>query len=74
VTYLYAEQLIDQTVFLKWCLAFTEKTTIEVSPIVLILLGIFWDDLIARRSTGRKLTELLLDKADSVPLSPQQNN
>jgi mediator of RNA polymerase II transcription subunit 12 len=43
-----------------------EKTTIEVSPIVVILIGIFWDDLIARRATGRRLTELLLDKADLV--------
>ena len=69
VTYLYAEQLIDQTAFLKWCLNFTEKSTIEVSPIVVILIGIFWDDLIARRATGRKLTELLLDKVDLV-MSP----
>jgi mediator of RNA polymerase II transcription subunit 12, fungi type len=66
VTYLYAEQLIDQATFLKWCLGFTEKSAIEVSPIVVILIGIFWDDLIARRATGRKLTELLLDKVDMV--------
>jgi hypothetical protein len=43
-----------------------EKSNIEVSPIVIILIGIFWDDLIARRATGRKLTELLLDKVDLV--------
>jgi hypothetical protein len=30
------------------------------------MIGIFWDDLIARRATGRKLTELLLDKVDLV--------
>src|SRR5271155_504283 len=56
VTYLYAEQLIDQPTFLRWSLSYTEKSTIEVSPIIVILIGIFWDDLIARRPTGRKLT------------------
>jgi hypothetical protein len=47
-------------------LTFIEKSPIEVSPIIVILIGIFWDDLIARRATGRKLTELLLDKVDLV--------
>ena len=41
-----------------------------MSPIIVILIGIFWDDLIARRATGRKLTELLLDKVDLV-VSPR---
>jgi len=72
VTYLYAEQLIDQTTFLKWCLTFTEKSSIEVSPIIVILIGIFWDDLIARRATGHKLTELILDKVDQVLVSLTQ--
>ena len=70
MTYLYAEQLIDQTSFLKWCLMYSEKSSIEVSPIIVLLIGIFWDDLIARRATGRKLTELLLDKVDMVRLFP----
>lgn len=55
--------------FLKWCLTYIEKSTIEVSPIVIILIGIYWDDLVARRATGRKLTELLLDKVDMVYFS-----
>jgi mediator of RNA polymerase II transcription subunit 12, fungi type len=69
VASLYAEQLIDQMAFLKWCLTYVEKSTIEVSPIVIILIGIYWDDLVARRATGRKLTELLLDKVDMVDSS-----
>lgn len=48
---------------------YTEKSTIEVSPIIVLVIGIFWDDLIARRATGRKLTELLLDKVDLVDTS-----
>jgi hypothetical protein len=66
VTQLYSEQLIDQATFLKWCLTYSEKSSIELSPIIVIVIGIFWDDLIARRATGRKLTELLLDKVDMV--------
>jgi len=49
---------------------YSEKSSIEVSPIIVLLIGIFWDDLIARRATGRKLTELLLDKVDMVRLFP----
>jgi hypothetical protein len=63
---LYEEQLIDQTTFLKWCLTFTEKSSIEISAMVVHLISTFWKDLIARRATGRKLTELFLDKLDQV--------
>ena len=69
MTNVYAEQLIDQSTFLKWCLTYIEKSSIEVSPIITILVGIFWDDLVARRTTGRKITELLLDKVDLVSSS-----
>jgi hypothetical protein len=33
---------------------------------VVHLISTFWKDLIARRATGRKLTELFLDKVDQV--------
>jgi hypothetical protein len=33
---------------------------------MVVLLGIFWDDLTSRRTMGRKLTEILLEKVDLV--------
>lgn len=65
-TQLYTERLLDQDHFLDWLLLSLETTELDKLPIWLLLMKIYWQDLVAVRRRGRRLAETLLSHLDTV--------
>ncbi|KAI9795480.1 MAG: RNA polymerase II mediator complex subunit [Piccolia ochrophora] len=60
--HLYSEHLLDKDHYLSWLVAAIEGAETETMPTWLVLLQIYWDDLVGSRQFGRRLAEALLDK------------
>ncbi|KAK7513265.1 uncharacterized protein IWZ02DRAFT_493580 [Phyllosticta citriasiana] len=65
-TQLYTERLLDQDHFLDWLLLSLETTEVDKLPIWLLLMRIYWQDLVAVRRRGRRLAEALLSHLDAM--------
>ncbi|KAK8185417.1 uncharacterized protein BKA78DRAFT_356261 [Phyllosticta capitalensis] len=65
-TQLYTERLLDQDHFLDWLLLSLETTELDKLPIWLLLMKIYWQDLVAVRRRGRRLAETLLSHLDTM--------
>ncbi|KAJ6157328.1 hypothetical protein N7470_004920 [Penicillium chermesinum] len=59
---LFFENLLDHDHFLEWFLASFESASLATVPVWLLMLGIYWNNLLRYRKRGRRLAELLLDK------------
>lgn len=64
--HLYAENLLDRTLFLEWYLTYLESCSLDMLPMAYMLSSIYWDDLLRTRRLGRRLAEALLGKAEAV--------
>ncbi|KAH7057369.1 hypothetical protein B0J12DRAFT_775176 [Macrophomina phaseolina] len=63
---LYTERLLDQDHYLDWLLTSLESTEVERLPIWFLMVQIYWQDIVALRRRGRRLTEALLLHLDSM--------
>lgn len=72
---LFFENLLDHDHFLEWFLSSFEAASMATVPVWLLMLGIFWNNLMRYRCRGRRLAELLLEKlrqATAAKLDPLQ--
>lgn len=60
VCHLYNEHLLDQDQYLEWLLASLESSNTDRLPMWLIMLQIYWSDLVTTRRRGKRLAEALL--------------
>lgn len=63
---LFSENLLDHDHFLEWFLSSFEAASIVTIPIWLLMLGIYWKNIMRYRRRGRRLAELLLHKVRQV--------
>lgn len=66
---LFFEQLLDHDHYLEWFLTSLEAAPIRTVPIWLLMLGIYWDNIMRYRKRGRRLAEILLEKLSLVSLT-----
>ncbi|RHZ57631.1 mediator of RNA polymerase II transcription subunit 12 [Aspergillus thermomutatus] len=59
---LFFEQLLDHDQYLGWFLTSLEAAPLNTLPVWLLMLGIYWSNILRYRKRGRRLAELLLDK------------
>ncbi|KAK9366998.1 hypothetical protein V1509DRAFT_627935 [Lipomyces kononenkoae] len=65
-SHLYSEDLIDRNLFLDWTITQFEKSSPERIPIALLLVRIFWLDMVTHPVRSRKLAEVLLHHIKSI--------
>ncbi|KAK9236625.1 hypothetical protein V1525DRAFT_199551 [Lipomyces kononenkoae] len=65
-SHLYSEDLIDRNFFLDWTITQFEKSSPERIPIALLLVRMFWSDIITHPVRARKLAGVLLDHMKTV--------
>lgn len=63
---LFFENLLDHDHYLEWLLSSLEAASISALPIWLLMLGIYWDNIMRYRKRGRRLAEVLLEKLREV--------
>lgn len=63
---LFFENLLDHDHFLEWFLTSFESASLATVPIWLLMLGIYWNNIMRYRKRGRRLAEVLLDKLFKV--------
>lgn len=66
---LFSENLLDHDHFLEWFLSSFEAASIGAIPVWLLMLGIYWNNIMRYRRRGRRLAELLLQKVRQVCLA-----
>ncbi|EEQ35258.1 conserved hypothetical protein [Microsporum canis CBS 113480] len=59
---LFMDQLLDQDTFLEWLLSSLQAASLDLLPVWLSTLGIYWKNLTNYRKRGRRLAQILLDK------------
>jgi mediator of RNA polymerase II transcription subunit 12, fungi type len=59
---LFFEHLLDQDCYLDWYMSSMETSTLDVFPMWLAMLSIYWENLVRFRKRGRRLSEALLEK------------
>jgi mediator of RNA polymerase II transcription subunit 12 len=63
---LFFENLLDHDNFLEWFLSSFEAASIATVPVWLLMLGIYWNNIMRYRRRGRQLAEILLQKLQQV--------
>ncbi|KAJ5632913.1 hypothetical protein N7490_009252 [Penicillium lividum] len=59
---LFFENLLDHDHFIEWFLSSFEGAAIGTVPVWLLMLNIYWNNIMRYRRRGRRLAELLLEK------------
>lgn len=73
---LFFENLLDHDHFIEWFLSSFEAASLATVPVWLLMLGIYWVNIMRYRRRGRRLAEILLAKlrlcteAKLEPLQP----
>lgn len=65
-SHLYSDHLLDQDHYLDWLLTSLDASSLERLPVSLLLVQIYWQDLVASRRRGRRLAEALLTHAKTL--------
>ncbi|KAE8151928.1 hypothetical protein BDV25DRAFT_151988 [Aspergillus avenaceus] len=63
---LFFERLLDHEQYLGWFLSSLETAPLNTVPVWLLMLGIYWDNIMRYRKRGRRLAELLLERLRQV--------
>lgn len=63
---LFFERLLDHDQYLGWFLTSLETSASNTVPVWLLMLGIYWNNIMRYRKRGRRLAELLLAKLQRV--------
>jgi Transcription mediator complex subunit Med12. len=59
---LFFENLLDHDHFIEWFLSSFEAASLVTVPVWLLMLGIYWNNIMRYRRRGRRLAEILLAK------------
>ncbi|KAL2816915.1 hypothetical protein BJX63DRAFT_441287 [Aspergillus granulosus] len=59
---LFFERLLDYDQYLTWFLTSLEGASLNMLPVWLLMLGIYWNSILRYRKRGKRLAELLLEK------------
>ena len=65
-THLYAEHLIDRDHYMDWLVAGLENSNQTKLPMWLLIVQIYWKDLLKLRRHGRRLVSAILSHHASV--------
>jgi mediator of RNA polymerase II transcription subunit 12 len=65
---LFFERLLDYDQYFTWFLASLDSASLNMLPVWLLMLGIYWNSILRYRKRGRRLAELLLEKLQQVRL------
>ncbi|KAL5041411.1 hypothetical protein BDW71DRAFT_217877 [Aspergillus fruticulosus] len=63
---LFFERLLDHDQYFTWFLSSLEGASLNMVPIWLLMLGIYWDSMLRYRKRGRRLAEVLLGKLRQI--------
>ncbi|RAH83067.1 mediator of RNA polymerase II transcription subunit 12 [Aspergillus japonicus CBS 114.51] len=66
---LFFERLLDHDQYLSWFLLSLENASLNTIPVWLLMLGIYWNNIMRYRKRGRKLAEVLLEKLRQIKKS-----
>ncbi|KAI9715910.1 MAG: hypothetical protein M1812_005730 [Candelaria pacifica] len=61
-SHLFTEHLLDKDHYFDWVLTSLAGSSLDKTPIWLLVLQIFWEDLIQSRKNGSRLAQSLLEK------------
>ncbi|EEQ90847.2 hypothetical protein RJZ56_002888 [Blastomyces dermatitidis] len=59
---LFLEHLVEQDHFLEWFLTSFHNSSVENLPVWLLMVGIYWENIVRYRKRGKRLAECLLEK------------
>ncbi|KAJ5884979.1 hypothetical protein N7495_009489 [Penicillium taxi] len=59
---LFFDNLLDHDHYLEWFMSSFDSASIATVPVWLLMLGIYWNNIMRYRRRGRRLAELLLEK------------
>ncbi|PWY67503.1 mediator of RNA polymerase II transcription subunit 12 [Aspergillus heteromorphus CBS 117.55] len=68
---LFFERLLDHDQYLAWFLLSLEAAPLNTVPVWLLMLGIYWSNIMRYRKRGRRLAEVLLEKLRQIKLPGQ---
>ncbi|KZF20503.1 hypothetical protein L228DRAFT_270570 [Xylona heveae TC161] len=71
--HLYTECLLDRSHYFDWLLKSLEICTLDALPIWLLIIQIFWDDLVRSRKFAKRLGEALLCKLSQDSSAVDEN-
>ncbi|KAL4786458.1 hypothetical protein BJX76DRAFT_365831 [Aspergillus varians] len=63
---LFFERLLDHDQYFTWFLSSLEGASLNMIPVWLLMLGIYWDSMLRYRKRGRRLAEVLLEKLRQI--------
>ncbi|KAL4930205.1 mediator of RNA polymerase II transcription subunit 12 [Aspergillus undulatus] len=63
---LFFERLLDHDQYFTWFISSLEAASLNMVPVWLLMLGIYWDNMLRYRKRGRRLAEVLLDKLHQI--------
>ncbi|CEL07775.1 Putative Mediator of RNA polymerase II transcription subunit 12 [Aspergillus calidoustus] len=63
---LFFERLLDYDQYFTWFLASLDSASLNMLPVWLLMLGIYWNSILRYRKRGRRLAELLLEKLQQI--------
>ncbi|KAL4952117.1 hypothetical protein BDW69DRAFT_200960 [Aspergillus filifer] len=63
---LFFERLLDHDQYFTWFIASLEAASLNMIPVWLLMLGIYWDNMLRYRRRGRRLAEVLLGKLHQI--------
>ena len=65
-THLYTEQLVDRDHYVDWLVAGLEGSPQSRLPMWMLIIQIYWKDLVRQRKYGRRLAAALLSHLQTV--------
>lgn len=72
-TNLYTEQLLDRDHYLEWLLSGVENAPQSKLPMWILILQLYWKDLLQLRKTGRRLAASLLNHLSAIQTDPDRD-
>ncbi|KAI1749282.1 transcription mediator subunit Med12 [Xylaria castorea] len=72
-THLYAEYLLDRDHYMEWLIASLENSNEAKLPMWLLLVQIYWKDMLKLRRHGRRLVTAMLNHHCSIYDSPDRD-
>ena len=72
-TNLYTEQLLDRDHYMEWLLSGVENSPQSKLPMWILILQLYWKDLLQMRKTGRRLVASLLNHLSAIQTDPDRD-
>lgn len=70
--YLYHEELVDRTLFLKWSIKYLYNCSLPEIPMALVFTKLLWDDLVRTRTLAQSVARTLLHRHEITQKQQRQ--